>query len=74
MYDVIIVGAGPAGLFASYELAKKNKNLKILLIEKGKFAKKELAQLQKTKKNASIVNPVKSYQVMAEQELFLMVN
>ena len=29
MYDVAIVGAGPAGLFAAYELIKNNKNLKI---------------------------------------------
>lgn len=35
MYDVIIVGAGPAGMFAAYELSKNSKALKILLIDKG---------------------------------------
>ncbi len=33
-YDVIIVGAGPAGLFAALELIKKNK--KILILDKGR--------------------------------------
>ncbi len=33
-YDVIIVGAGPAGIFASYELMK-NSDKKVLLIDKG---------------------------------------
>ena len=35
-YDVIIVGAGPAGVFAAYEFMAKAPNLKILLIDKGK--------------------------------------
>lgn len=35
-YDVIIVGAGPAGIFTALELTKANKGLKILMIEKGK--------------------------------------
>ena len=34
-YDCIIVGAGPAGAFCAYELMQKNKDLKVLLIDKG---------------------------------------
>ena len=34
-YDVILVGAGPAGIFCAYELITKNKDLKVLLVEKG---------------------------------------
>lgn len=35
-YDVIIVGAGPAGIFSTLELIKGDKVWKILIIEKGK--------------------------------------
>lgn len=34
-YDVIIVGAGPAGYFCAYELMQKSPELKVLLLEKG---------------------------------------
>lgn len=34
-FDVIIVGAGPAGIFAAMEICK-NSSMKILLLEKGK--------------------------------------
>ena len=35
-YDIIIVGAGPSGYMCAYELAKKNPELKILLLDRGK--------------------------------------
>ena len=50
MYDVVIVGAGPAGLFAAYELIKNNPKLKILLLDKGKFAKNRICPMKKTNK------------------------
>ncbi len=34
-YDVIIVGAGPGGIFSAYELVKKNPKLKIAVFEEG---------------------------------------
>ena len=34
-YDVIIVGAGPGGIFSAYELMKKNYRLKIAVFESG---------------------------------------
>ncbi len=34
-YDVIIIGAGPGGIFSAYELTKLNKDLKIGVFEAG---------------------------------------
>ena len=34
-YDVIIVGAGPGGIFTAYELSKQNSDLKIAVFEAG---------------------------------------
>ncbi len=39
-YDVAIIGAGPAGLFAAYELVVKKPSLKVVLIERGFSVKK----------------------------------
>lgn len=35
-YDVIIVGAGPAGIFTALELMNKKEDLKVLLLDSGK--------------------------------------
>ena len=34
-YDVIIIGAGPGGIFASYELTKNNPEIKVAVFESG---------------------------------------
>jgi len=34
-YDVIIIGAGPGGIFSAYEMATKNPNIKIGVFEAG---------------------------------------
>ena len=35
-YDVIIIGAGPSGIFCAYELIQQKPDLKILMVEKGR--------------------------------------
>jgi uncharacterized FAD-dependent dehydrogenase len=52
-YDVIIVGAGPAGIFTAYELKKLKPEAKILLIESGKSIDKRHCPKDKTKKCVS---------------------
>lgn len=41
-YNVIIVGAGPAGIFSALELLSGNKDLKIIMLEKGKDIDKRI--------------------------------
>lgn len=45
-YDVVIVGAGPAGLFTAYELKRLNKALKVCLIDQGKRAKNRICPMK----------------------------
>ena len=36
-YDIIVVGAGPSGVFLAYEMLQLDKSKKILIIEQGKI-------------------------------------
>lgn len=47
MYDVLIIGAGPAGLFTAYELIEGNPKLKIGIIEKGSNVKSRVCPMNK---------------------------
>ena len=47
-YDVIIVGAGPAGIFTALEMIKKGSTKKILMIEKGQPIEKRTCPKAKT--------------------------
>lgn len=56
-YDVVIIGAGPAGLFTAYELINNDKSLKILLLDKGKFAENRVCPMNKNKVPCMNCNP-----------------
>jgi len=40
MYDIIIIGAGPGGIYSAYELMKKKPGLKIAMFEAGHILEK----------------------------------
>lgn len=48
-YDVIIIGAGPGGIFCAYELLEQKKDLHILMIEKGRSIEKRQCPKRTTK-------------------------
>lgn len=48
-YDVIIVGAGPSGIFCAYELIHQKPELKILMLEKGRRIEERQCPKRKTK-------------------------
>lgn len=48
-FDVIIIGAGPGGIFCAYELLEKKPDIKILMIEKGRSIEKRTCPKRVTK-------------------------
>ena len=49
-YDLIIIGAGPSGIFLAYELLKLGSNKRILMIEQGKKVEDRFCPIEKTGK------------------------
>lgn len=47
-YDVVIVGAGPAGIFTALEMLNRNTSKKVLLIEKGSPIEKRTCPKEQT--------------------------
>ncbi len=51
--DVVIIGAGPAGIFTALEMLKKGSNKKIVIVEKGAPIEKRSCPKSKTKQCVS---------------------
>jgi hypothetical protein len=47
-YDVLIIGAGPGGIFTAYELTKRKQNLKIAIFEVGNSLEKRKCPINGT--------------------------
>ncbi len=54
MYDVIIVGAGPGGIYAAYELAKSDKPLKVAMFDLGHSLEKRACPIDGVKVKSCI--------------------
>ena len=46
--DVVIIGAGPAGIFTALEMLKKGSKQKIVMVEKGQSVEKRHCPKDKT--------------------------
>lgn len=57
-YDIIIIGAGPGGVFTAYELAKAQRNLKIAVFELGNPLSKRKCPIDGKKVKSCIGCPV----------------
>ena len=55
--DIVIIGAGPAGLFAAYELLEKNSKLNITILDRGKKVENRFCPMNKNNTKCLNCNP-----------------
>ena len=53
-YDIIIVGAGPGGIFSAYQLAKKRPDLSVAVFEAGSQLEKRICPIDGKKVKSCI--------------------
>ena len=75
-YDVIIIGAGPGGIFAAYELAKQRPGIRVAVFESGHALERRRCPIAEGKvascigcKPCSIMSGVLGRQVQHHQRL-----
>ena len=62
MYDVAIIGGGPAAIFAAYEFVLKYPQLKVIMLEAGNTIEKRFCPLAAKKVDHCInCNPLQHY-------------
>ena len=74
MYNVAIIGAGPAGIFAALEITKLKPDWKVVLIEKGQRIEKRKCLLREGYAKCPTCKNADYYADGVVQELFLTEN